>query len=87
MARGRRRRRRKYATILDFVGRDDIYLVNIYGTVFKIDRKPTDFVSDSLTHVRQNAVGIVFGGCLVLLPADVVVKNLGYLTTSECTAN
>ena len=69
----------KYATILDFVRREDIYLVNIYGFVFKFDRTPTDFVSNSLTHVGQKAVGIVFGGCLVLLPADVAVKNLGYL--------
>ena len=54
-------------------------MVNMYGVVFKIDGATTDFVSDSLTHVGQNAVGIVFGGCLVLLPADVAVKNLGYL--------
>ena len=69
MARGRRRRRRKYATILDVVGREDIYLVNMYRTVFKIDGKPTDLVSDSLTHVGQNAVGIVLGGCLVAVAA------------------
>ena len=29
--------------------------------------------------VGENVVGIMFGGCLVLLPADVAVKNLGYL--------
>ena len=32
-----------------------------------------------MTHVGQNAVGIMFGGCLVILPADVAVKILGYL--------
>ena len=83
MARGRRRRRRrkrhKYKTLLDFVRREDIYLVNLYGNVFKIAGTATDSVSDSLTRVGQNAVGIVFAGCLVLLPADVAVKNLGYL--------
>ena len=83
MARGwrkrRRRRRHKYATLLDFVRREDIYLVNLYGNLFKIAGTATDSVSDSLTRAGQNAVGIVFGGCLVLLPAHVAVKNLGYL--------
>ena len=83
MARRRRKWKPKetfeYETLLDLVLGEDIYLVNLYGDVFKIAGKATDSVSDSLTRVGQNAVGIVFGGCLVLLPADVAVKNLGYL--------
>ena len=83
MARGRRKRKRRrnfdYATLLDLVLDEDIYLVNYYGFVFKMNGTWTDFVLDRLTQVGQNAVGIVFGGCLVLLPADVAVKNLGYL--------
>ena len=64
-------------------------MVNIYGTVFKIDRKPTDFVSDSLTHVGQNAVGIVFGGCLVAVAAtdpagDTVGGSLGEHLEAGC---
>ena len=34
---------------------------------------------ERLAHVGANAVGIMFGGCLVVLPADVAVKNLGFL--------
>ena len=83
MAKGRRKWPRKrewqYATILELVLNEDIYLVNYYGFVFKMNGTWTDFVCDRLTHVGQNAVGIVFGGCLVLLPADVAVNKLGYL--------
>ena len=83
MAKGRRKWQRKrewqYATILELVLNEDIYLVNYYGFVFKMNGTWTDFVCDRLTHVGQNAVGIMFGGCLVIPPADVAVKNLGYL--------
>ena len=42
-------------------------------------RRFKDGARDRLTHVGQNAVGIMFRGCLVILPADVAVKILGYL--------
>ena len=83
MARRRRKWKPKetseYETLLDLVLGEDIYLVNYYGIVSKLQCMFTDFVRDRLKHVGQNAIGIMFGGCLVVLPADVAVKNLGYL--------
>ena len=83
MAKGRRNNKRKgrhtYATIIELVLDEEIYLVNYYGFVLKMNGTWTDFVHERLTYVGQHTVGIMFGGCLVLLPADVAVKNLGYL--------
>ena len=83
MARRRRKWKPKdtveYITLLDLVLGEDIYLVNYYGFVSKLNFTFTDFVRDRLQHVGQNAIGIIFGGCLVALPADVAVENLGYL--------
>ena len=81
------RRRRKwkpketsgYKTLLDLVLGEDIYLVNYYGFVSNFNCDDTDFVRERLKHVGQNTIGIMFGGCLVVLPADVAVKKLGYL--------
>ena len=82
------RRRRKwkpketldeYMTLLDLVLGEDIYPVNYYGFVSQLKCTFTDYVRYRLQHVGQNAIGIMFGGCLVVLPADVAVKNLGYL--------
>ena len=69
----------EYETLLDLVLGEDIYLVNYYGFLSKLNCTLLDFVRDRLKHVGQNAIGIMFGGCLVVLPADVAVKNLGYL--------
>ena len=83
MARGRRKWKPKetleYESLLDLILDKRIYLVNYYGFVVKMNTTWTDWVRDRLTHVGQNAVGIMFGGCLVILPADVAVNNLGYL--------
>ena len=73
----------EYETLLDLVLGEDIYLVNYYGTVSKLPCMFTDSVRNGLKHVGQNAIGIMFGGCLVVLPADVAVKNLGYLRPVE----
>ena len=64
---------------MDLVLGKDIYLVNYYGFVSQLKCTFTDYVRDRLQHVGQNAIGIMFGGCLVILPAGVAVKNLGYL--------
>ena len=69
----------EYETLLDLVLGEDIYLVNYYGFLSKLNCTLSDFVRDRLKHVGQNAIGIMFGGCLVVLPADVAVKNRGYL--------
>ena len=83
MARGRRKWKPKetleYESLLDLILDEGIYLVNYYGFVVEMNTTWTDWVRDCLTHVGQNAIGIMFGGCLVILPADVAVKNLGYL--------
>ena len=69
-----------YATLLELVNSEDIYLVNFYGGVYKLDDgAPNELLRRRLWGVGENVVGIMFGGCLVLLPADVAVKNLGYL--------
>ena len=70
---------RRYATLIELVDDEDIYLINFYGRVYKLDGTHRDFLDDRLREVRKNAIGMLFGGCLVLLPADVAVKNLGYL--------
>ena len=69
----------EYATLLELVIDEDIYLVNYYGFLFDMAITWKDFVRERLAHVGANAVGIMFGGCLVVLPADVAVKNLGFL--------
>ena len=69
----------EYKTLVDLVLGEDIYLVNYYGFVCQLRCTFTDYVRDRLQHVGQNAIGLLFGGCLVVLPADVAVKNLGYL--------
>ena len=83
MARRRRKWKPKetfeYETLLDLVLGEDIYLVNYYGFVSTLHCMLTHFVRDRLKHVGQHAIGIMFGGCLVVLPADVAVKNLCYL--------
>ena len=69
-----------YATLFELVTSEDIYLVNFYGKVYKLDDgEPNELLRRRLVGVGKNVVGIMFGGCLVLLPADVAVKNLGYL--------
>ena len=69
----------EYATLLELVIDEHIYLVNYYGFLFDMAITWKDFVRERLAHVGANAVGIMFGGCLVVLPADVAVKNLGFL--------
>ena len=69
----------EYPTLLDLVLREDIYLINYYGFVYELSCTFADHLRDRLQHVGQNAIGIMFGGCLVVLPADVALKNLGYL--------
>ena len=68
-----------YKTLLDLVLGEDIYLVNYYGFVSKLNCTIAVHVQGRLRNAGQNAIGIMFGGCLVVLPADVAVKNLGYL--------
>ena len=71
-----------YATILELVTNEHIYLINFYGRIYELDGGRDvlrDLLDDRLVGVGKNVVGIMFGGCLVLLPADVAVKNLGYL--------
>ena len=69
-----------YATLLELVTSEDIYLVNFYGKVYKLDDgAPNELLRRRLWRVGKNVVGIIFGSCLVLLLADVAVKNLGYL--------
>ena len=88
MARRRRKCKRKeepaeeasqYKTLLDLVRGEDIYLVNYYGFVCTLRCTIPDYLQNGLKLVGQNAIGILFGGCLVVLPASVAVKNLGYL--------
>ena len=67
-----------YATLLELVIDEDIYLVNYYGFLFDMAVTWKDFVRERLAHVGANAVGIMFGSCLVVLPADVAVKNLNF---------
>ena len=69
----------QYKTLLDLVLGEDIYLVNYYGFVCQLRYTFPDHLQDGLKLVGQNAIGILFGGCLVVLPASVAVKNLGYL--------
>ena len=69
----------EYKTLLDLVLGEDIYLVNYYGFVSRLNCTIAIHVQDRLRNTGQNAIGIMFGGCLVVLPADVAVKNLGYL--------
>ena len=69
----------EYWTLLDLALREDIYLINYYGFVYEVSCTFADHLRDRLQHVGQNAIGIMFGGCLVVLPADVALKNLGYL--------
>ena len=69
----------EYKTLLDLVLGEDIYLVNYYGLVSKLNCTIAVHVQYRLRNVGKNAIGIMFGGCLVVLPADVAVKNLGYL--------
>ena len=69
----------EYKTLLDLVLGEDIYLVNYYGLVSMLNCTFAGHVQYHLRNVGKNAIGIMFGGCLVVLPADVAVKNLGYL--------
>ena len=82
MARRRRKWKPKetsgYNTLLDLVLGEDIYLVNYYGFVSTFNCDDTDFVRERLKHVGQNTIGIMFGGCLVVLLARVAVKNFAY---------
>ena len=75
-------RKRKPDTLVELILDENIYLVNYYGLVWKTTSW-SDWVLDSLTRVGENVVGIMFGSCLVLLPADVAVKNLDYLRPVE----
>ena len=69
----------EYRTLLELVLAEDIYLVNYYGVVSMLNGTFADIMQYHLRNVGKNAIGIMFGGCLVVLPADVAVKNLGYL--------
>ena len=73
----------EYWTLLDLALREDIYLINYYGFVYEVSCTFADHLRDRLQHVGQNAIGIMFGGCLVVLPADVALKNLGYLRPTK----
>ena len=72
----------EYRTLLELARGEDIYLVNYYGVVSMLCGMCgtfSDTMQSHLKNVGKNAVGIMFGGCLVVLPADVAIKNLGYL--------
>ena len=68
-----------YATLFELVTSEDIYLINFYGRPYKLEGVPKELLRDRLVGVGKNILGIMFGGCLVLLPVDVAVNNLGYL--------
>ena len=68
----------EYAELLELVIDEDIYLGNYYGFLFDMTITWKDFVRERLALVGANAVGIMFGGCLVVLLADVAVKNFAY---------
>ena len=69
----------EYRTLLELAKGEDIYLVNYYGVVSMLSGTFSDIMQYHLKNVGKNAIGIMFGGCLVVLPADVAIKNLGYL--------
>ena len=69
----------QYATLLQLIPDEDMYLVNYYGFVFKMNGTWTVFLNDRLAHVGQHSVGIMSGGCLVVPPADVALHNLDFL--------
>ena len=54
-------------------------MINFYGNVYKRNDTSREFLDVRLREVRNQVIGMLFGGCLVLLPADVVVENLGHL--------
>ena len=68
-----------YATLFELATSEDIYLINFYAGPYKLEGVPKELLRDLLVGVGKNILGIMFGGCLVLLTVDVAVKNFGYL--------
>ena len=57
-------RRRRYETLADLVNNEDIYLINFYGRVYKLDGGARELLDDRLREVRNNVIGMLFGNCL-----------------------
>ena len=78
---------RGYGTLFELVTSEDIYLINFYGRPYKLEGVPKELLRDLLVGIGKTMIGIMFGGCLVLLPVDVAVKNFGYLRPSDRDRN
>ena len=73
----------EYETLVELMEWEGVYLVNYFGVIWQLARCERRGLDDPLRKAQGDVVGLLFAGCLVILPRDVAIQNLDYLVPTR----